>query len=543
MGSNILNYFSVSILLLLTDFQEISLLLEIEDCLFRVNGAPVSNKPEIDSTSYLQRYGYLPRSDFETHQPRSDSEKQEAIRRFQRMIRINQTGNMDSETKKAMQRPRCGQPDIVPKEFKIGPSRWGKMALTYRILSYTGDLRQNSVEQAIQNGFGLWSSVTPLIFQQIFVGEADLMIDFRTYSHGDGNDFDGNGGILAHAFSPGEGRGGDIHFDDDEHWTTYSQEGINLHIVASHEIGHALGLGHSQDQDSLMYPVYQGYVHGFRLSKDDIEGIQTIYGSKSRPRLTPYTSRYPVYEASTSPRPPVGDDPPDLCRANLEEVSSIRGDIFAFHGKWFWWLRRNDVSPAVATEITSYWEGLPNSLDHIDAVFESKNGRIFFFIGRYYWEFTVNQLAAAGFTSSRRSIYELGLPPSVERITAAFVWKETEKIYLFSQDNYWELQVDDRSQIRVVTERPRGMETWMGSPFPIDAAFTHFDNRNYFMKGSQVWRLAKNATNVESANPQRTRTLWPQCNGAEVSSMLQSSALTLHAILALLSHLLLSFEI
>lgn len=60
--------------------------------------------------------------------------------------------------------------------------------------------------------------------------------------------------------------------------TAVVSSGVNLHIVASHEIGHALGLSHSEDQHSLMYPVYQGFVSDFRLSRDDIAGIQTIYG-------------------------------------------------------------------------------------------------------------------------------------------------------------------------------------------------------------------------------------------------------------------------
>lgn len=46
-----------------------------------------------------------------------------------------------------------------------------------------------------------------------------------------------------------------------------------------HEIGHSLGLSHSDQEDSIMYSFYQ-YDLVPTLSYDDIFAIQSIYGMK-----------------------------------------------------------------------------------------------------------------------------------------------------------------------------------------------------------------------------------------------------------------------
>ena len=51
-----------------------------------------------------------------------------------------------------------------------------------------------------------------------------------------------------------------------------------------HEFGHSLGLAHSSEQGALMYPWYQGYVPDFELPRDDILGIQQLYGGFYCPR-------------------------------------------------------------------------------------------------------------------------------------------------------------------------------------------------------------------------------------------------------------------
>lgn len=56
--------------------------------------------------------------------------------------------------------------------------------------------------------------------------------------------------------------------------------GSNLFIVAAHEFGHSLGLFHSKDINALMYPVYKNPLNNQPvLGRDDIEGIQLLYGN------------------------------------------------------------------------------------------------------------------------------------------------------------------------------------------------------------------------------------------------------------------------
>ncbi|XP_078067033.1 72 kDa type IV collagenase [Mustelus asterias] len=143
----------------------------------------------------------------------------DTLKKMQKFFGLPQTGELDSETVNVMKKPRCGVPDLANYNFFPQKPKWENKHITYRILGYTYDLDSETVDDAFARAFQVWAAVTPLTFTRIYDGEADIMINFGRWEHGDGYPFDGKDGLLAHAFAPAKGIGGDSHFDDDEFWT------------------------------------------------------------------------------------------------------------------------------------------------------------------------------------------------------------------------------------------------------------------------------------------------------------------------------------
>ncbi|KAL1461011.1 hypothetical protein WDU94_012944 [Cyamophila willieti] len=503
---------------------------------------PVLKNVDDQAFKFMQNFGYLELvmnnsgdsgSETSSLSPAELTHHQDGLKRIIREIQhyggLEENGVLDESTLKLMSSQRCGCPDVLPKNqrfkrYVLAAGNWNRNNLSYYLDLWNTKFNRKAIRRELDKAFKLWSSYGHIQFEEMRDKGADIIISFQTGKHEDWNEFDGPGGILAHAFFPGEtpSLAGDIHFDEDENWTFDSSKGDaddpDFFTTAVHELGHSLGLAHSPERDSIMNPYYKFQNPG-HLGSDDILGIYERFIAKGHPAPTThsYTENTPTKETS-----PTRDYPESSSTSStkLPQTSSrpstterAQSSTFKYHHKpqrfhhecskehpyhcprhrWdeHHQHRRNTSDTPDGTT------GAPDDVEPnickeglIDAI-SAYRGELLVFKKQWLW-----RLRELGDTSAPFKVQRLfsHLPQDLKKIDAAFQNEVSSTLVLFSGSNFWEFY--GSSLKRSGSLQDFGMPS---SVTRIDAASEWKVKEKAFVLlfgGSKIWVLDPNSSKV-----------------------------------------------
>ncbi|XP_023009465.2 matrix metallopeptidase-21 [Maylandia zebra] len=468
-----------------------------------------------------------------------------ALKEFQRVSGLPVTGVFDEATKLAMNKPRCGVPDketaisndtsmnyttellkitslnsshdsrpgsqtgnisanahpseavrrkkeplasLISKSRRkrdltpTGHMAFSKKVLNWRLIGegYSSQLTIDDQRYIFRLAFRMWSEVSPLEFVEDThapLEDVDIRLGFGTGRHlGCNQKFDGTGQEFAHAWFLG-----DIHFDDDEHFTTPNVgSGISLLKVAVHEIGHVLGLPHIYRPGSIMQPSYLPQESSFEMDWMDRKAIQQLYGGcKGRFNA--------VFDWIRKEKTPYGE-------------VVIRFNTYFMRDGWYWLYenRNNRTRYGDPVPLQTGWHGIP--MDGVDAhvhVWSRRRDAVYFFRGTQFWRYDSENDQVFGQDSEGHHYPRLiseGFPGVPSPIDTAFYDRRDSHIYFFKNNLVYAFSMEANNLARGFPKNIRDIfPPVVNTDHPdgnIDAAyFSYTHNAIFLLKGIRFWQV------------------------------------------------------
>ncbi|KAM9320062.1 matrix metalloproteinase-28 [Gastrophryne carolinensis] len=453
--------------------------------------------------AYLMKYGYLQQ---QSHP--SAAQFSSAVRDFQQSSHLPVNGDLDEATMHQMHLPRCGMKDNSPTKWVFNKplyannrmkryttkSKWYKHHLTYQIVNWPWYLSRHQVRLAVKAAFELWSNVSSLTFTEAAGEPANIRLAFFDGEHNDGakHAFDGPGGALAHAFFP---RRGEAHFDNAEYWSL-NGKGRNLFVVLAHEIGHTLGLQHSNKQNALMSPYYKKLGKEYVLDFDDIVAIQKLYGAPPGGRMVQFPGKqFSTFEDWSKEAEGVKS----YCQSMFDAITwDLKQTLYIFKGRHYWMVTL-DGEVSKPQLIKHKWKKLPAFIEA--AAVSGFDGKFYFFKGGRCWRYIGSRLEA-GFPRKCRNN---GIPRHPDTV---LYFQPLGHLIIFKREKYY---VMNEESMALEPYYPRSLQDWKGVPPSTNAALTFPNGSVYFFKGDKYWMFDQDTLRVTASGKWVQDLAWLKC--------------------------------
>lgn len=194
-----------------------------------------------------------------------------SVAAFQRWNGVPETSTIDEATRDILARRRCAVPDIIPEGAAGKSAKWLFKDVTSAHRVSLPTIGREQVNEAWRLSVRRWTEVCGISFTVTEDwGAANV--------YANSGRIDGAGGVLAWSYLPSDsGRDERIEqlFDDRENWNFEF-----LLEVATHELGHSIGIGHINRSGNIMHPYAVG---NKQLGPQDIEEAVARYGPREEP--------------------------------------------------------------------------------------------------------------------------------------------------------------------------------------------------------------------------------------------------------------------